>query len=498
MRQTPGFLATRRGKLTLALVCLAAFLDFVDGSIMNMALPAIHRDLRVSVQDVQWVLGGYLVTFGGFLLLGGRAADLLGRRRMLIAGTSLFAVASLAGGFAPSYGIVVAARLAMGVGAALMSPAALSTLTTSFPDSRQRTTALAAWGAMAGLGPAVGVLAGGALTGGPGWRWVFFVTLPASGLLLIGAVKLLDRDARPIVRASSFDAVGAALITAGTLLLLYALVRAPIVGWGAAITIVELSAACALLVAFVINESRQDSPLVPLSIFRIPGVAAADATNAIAMAGLYSMFFFITLYMEDILRLSPIHAGLGYVPVNIGVGSSSVVAAKLVPRLGTRPVIASGCAISGIGILWISRIPVHGTYFSDLLGPLFVMALGFGTVIVSVQAAANGGVPADKAGIAAGLINASYQVGSALGIAIFSAIATARTRHLLHTHQAAASAITSGYRWALAACGISLFAAAAIAIRAANVRHDASDATPSIEHLAEVVDDRVGVGQRGI
>src|SRR5258708_3982585 len=331
-----SFLATRRGKLTLALLCVVAFLDFADASIVNVALRWVRHDLHLSVQSVQWVVSGYLLTYGGFMLLGGRAADLLGRRRILVAGTSLFALASLVGGLAGSEAMLVGARLAQGLGAAMMFPAALSILTTTFSEGTDRHKALGAWSAMAGLGAAVGVFFGGVLSQGPGWRWVMFVNLPFCALLLVGAFRLIAGDRRR-ARFANFDTTGAILATGGMLLLVYAIVKAPDVGWGAARTIGELAGALPLLGAFVINEQRHRNPLAPLSIFRITGLAAATVTQMIAIAGFYSMFFFVTLYMQNVLGYSPIQAGAAYLPVTLRVGISSGVVSQLFARTGPRP-----------------------------------------------------------------------------------------------------------------------------------------------------------------
>jgi EmrB/QacA subfamily drug resistance transporter len=469
-----SFLTTRRGKLTLALLCVVAFLDFVDASIVNVALPSIRRDLHFSVQSLQWVLSGYLLTYGGFMLLGGRAADLLGRRQILIAGTSLFALASLIGGLAGSEGMLVGARLAQGLGAAMMFPAALSILTTTFSEGTDRNTALGAWGGMAGLGAAVGVFLGGVLSQGPGWRWVMFVNLPVCALVLVGAFRLIAGDRRR-ARFANFDTPGAILATGGMLLLVYAIVKAPDVGWGAARTIGELAGALALLGAFVINEQRHRNPLAPLSIFRIKGLAAANATQLIAIAGFYSMFFFITLYMQNVLGYSQIQAGSAYLPVTLGLAVSAGAVSQLFARTGTRPVIVAGSLVAAGGIYYLSRVPVHGSYLPDLLPGLVVMSLGLGAVLVGVQTAANAGVPADKAGLAAALVSTSQQLGGALGLAIFSAIATSRTHHLLVAHVARADALTSGFQRALVAASIFLVAAAIIALRATNTRGEAPE-----------------------
>ncbi len=464
-----SFLASRRGKLTLALLCAVGFLDFVDASIVNVALPSIRQHLHFSVQSLQWVLSAYLLTYGGFMLLGGRAADLLGRRRLLVAGTSIFAISSLTGGVAGSEGMLIGARLAQGVGAAMMMPAALSILTTSFHEGSDRNKALGAWGALAGLASAVGVFLGGVLSEGPGWRWVFFVNLPVCALILVAAFRLLSGE-RHRARLANFDTPGAILVTAGMLLLVYALVRAPDIGWGKARTIGELACAGALLGAFVVNERRQRNPLVPLSIFRINGLAAANVTQVTALAGFYSMFFFITLYMQNVLGYSQIQAGSAYVPVTFGVAIASGISSQLFARTGTRPIIVAGALLGAGGLYWLSRIPVHGSYLTDLLPGLMIMSFGLGAVFVGVTTAGNAGVPPDKAGLAAALINASTWLGGALGIAIFSAISTSRARNLLAAHASTPDALTSGFHRALLAGSIFLLAAAFIASRAINTR----------------------------
>jgi EmrB/QacA subfamily drug resistance transporter len=473
----PSFLTTRRGQLTLAFLCAVAFLDFADAAIVNVALPSVRHDLHFTVQNLQWVLSGYLLTYGGFLLLGGRAADLLGRRRILVAGTTVFALSSMACGLAQNSGTLVGGRLAQGVGAAMMTPAALSMLTTSFNEGADRLKALGAWGAMAGLSSAVGVLLGGLLTGGPGWRWVFFVNPPICVLVLVAVFRLVDDDRRR-APVAHFDTGGAVFVTGTMLLTIYALVRVPTVGWSATSTIVELAAAAALLVAFILNERRHAYPLVPFSIFKIKGLAAADVTQVIAMAGFYSMFFFVTLYMQNILQFSPTRAGAAYVPITFGVAISAGICSKLFVRTGTRPIIAAGALVASVGVFWLSRIPVHGSYLTDLLPGLMIMSLGLGAVFVGVQTAANAGVPADKAGLAAALITASLQLGAALGLAIFSGIATSRTNDLLAKHVAMPAALTSGFHRALLASSIFLAAAAVIALRATNTR---GEPMPDIE-----------------
>ena len=507
---TSSFLATRRGKLVLAFLCSVAFLDFLDTSIVNVALPSIARDLHFSVQNLQWVLSGYVVTYGGFLLLGGRLADLLGRRLILVTGTALFGAASLAGGLAQDSGMLVGARLAQGLGAALMSPAALSIITTRFSYGTDRVKALGAWGAMAGIASVAGVFLGGVLSAGPGWRWVLFVNLPVCALVLVAAFRLIDggrpgtsaelTERRP--RRSAFDTLGAVLGTGGMLLLIFALVRAPGDGWGAARTLGELAGAGALLLAFGVNEARQPYPLVPPSIFRLKGLAAADAAQVIAMAGFYSVFFFITLYMQNVLGFSPLRAGSAYVPVALMVAISAGIGTGLIPRTGSRPLMVAGALIAAGGVYWLSRIPVHGYYWTDLFPGLVIMALGLGGVFVGVQTAANAGVPPSLAGLASALINASFQVGAALGLAILSALATSRTNALLAAHAARDVALTAGFHRALLAGSIFLAATALIALRAANTRGE-----PTSEITGVLLDDaqdaagsrrtKPGIAERG-
>jgi EmrB/QacA subfamily drug resistance transporter len=488
-----SFLASRRGKLVLALLCAVAFLDFLDASIVNVALPTIRHDLHFSVQNLQWVLSGYLLTYGGLLLLGGRMADLLGRRRVLVGGTVVFALSSFAAGLAPTAGVLVGARLAQGIGAALMSPAALSILTTNFNQGTDRVKALGAWGAMAGISSAAGVFLGGLLAGGPGWRWVFFVNLPVCALIVPASFRLIggEHHRAPL---RNFDTSGAVLVTAAMLLLVYTLIRVPVEGWAAAETLAGLSGAGVLFATFVGHEQRHSNPLVPLSIFRIEGLAAADVTQVIAMAGFYSMFFFLTLYMQTVLHYSPIRAGAAYLPVATGVSVSAGIGSKLIERTGTRPLIVGGALVSAGAVYWLSKIPVDGSYVSDLLGPLVIMSFGLGAVFVGVQTAAQAGVPPETAGLAAALINASLQVGAALGLAILTVIATSHTQHLVAQHVSRAAASTAGFQRALFVSGLFLAGAALIATRAPNTRgepivhQDVAGTEPVYEVLAVAAD----------
>ena len=474
-----SFLATRRGKLILALLCGVAFLDFVDASIVNIALPSIRHALHFSVQSLVWVPSGYLLTYGGFMLLGGRAADLLGRRRVLIAGVIVIGVSSSIGGFAGSSGVLVAARLAQGMGAAMTLPAALSILTTSFKEGKDRHTALGVWGGIAGLASAVGVLLGGLLTEGPGWRWVMFVNPIAVVLVLGGIFALLEAD-RGRARLENFDVAGAVLATGGMLLLVYTLVKAPTVGWGKARTIAELAGALALLAAFVVNELRAKNPLAPLSIFRVNGLGFSNLTQLVAVAGFLAVFFYLTLYMQNALGYSAIQTGAAWLPLCFAVGIAAGISSQLLARVGTRPVIVAGAVIAAGGMYWLSRIPVHGSFLSDLLPGMLVLSFGAGPVFVGVTTAANAGVPADKAGLAASLLNASQQLGGALGLAIFTAVATSRTNHLLAAHTPVAHALTAGFGRALLIGSILILASAVIALRATNTRGEETRPAPGV------------------
>jgi len=463
-------LATRRGKAVLALLCSVAFLDFVDASIVNVALPSIRTDLGFSEQSLQWVPSAYLLTYGGFMLLGGRAADLLGRRRILVSGTAVIAISSLLGGLAQSSGLLIGARLVQGIGAAMMLPAALSILTTTFKEGPERHKALGVWGGVGGLASAAGVLFGGLLTEGAGWRWVMFVNPLAALFVLAGVFALLRSDQPRRAPLANFDVLGSLLATSGLLLLVYSLVEAPAQGWGAMRTIGGLVAAASLLATFVFNEQRHRNPLLPLSIFRVRGLAVADVTQLIAFAGFLSLFFLLTLYMQNVLGYSPIQTGAAYLPLCFGVGISAGISSQLLSSLGTRPVIVAGCLIAAAGVYWLSRIPVDGSFLTDLLPGMMVMSMGLGAVFVGVTTAANAGVPGDKAGLAAALLNTCQQIGGALGLAVFSVISTSRTTDLLGSGTPPPEALTSGFQRALLCSSITLVAAAVLALRSTNTR----------------------------
>ena len=464
-------LSSRRGVAILLLLGLVQFMDVLDASILNIALPSIKGDLGFSQQSLQWVVNGYILTYGGFLLLGGRVADLLGRRRILVTGLLVFAGSSLVGGLAHSESLLIGARFAQGLGAAMLSPAALSTLTSTFRLTRDRNTALGVWAAVSGIGGAAGVLFGSLLTEGPGWRWVLFVNVPFSAVAFVGAFFLLKRESRKPAALANFDALGAFLVTGGMLLLVYALVKAPDVGWGSTRTIAELAGSAVLLMAFVANELRVRNPLVPLSILRVKGIAAADATQMIALAGFLPMFFFLTLYMQTVLHYSPIQTGMAYLPLTGGFIIAASISSQLFTRIGTKPVVLAGILTAAGGLYWLSRIPVDGSYVANILPGLLVVSLGMGGVFTGLTTAANAGVEQEKAGLAAGLLNTGQQLGTALGLAVLSALATARTTSLLHGgHDSVAQAATGGYQHALMIGAFLVLAAGAVALLAGNTR----------------------------
>jgi EmrB/QacA subfamily drug resistance transporter len=460
-------LETKRGKQILMLLLAVAFLDFVDASIVNVALPSIRADLGFSLRNLQWVLSGYLLTYGGLMLLGGRAADLFGRRRLLVTGTVLFAVSSLGAGLAPDDSVLIVARLIQGAGAAMMIPAALSILTTTFAQPADRQKALGAWGAVGGLASAVGVFLGGVITDFLDWRYVFFVNLPAAALILRAIFRLVPAD-ETVQRRESLDVLGAGLVTAGMLLLVYTIVEAPAVGWGDARTVAGFAVAAAILAIFAAYEARHPNPVFPFSIFRVKGLAAADVTMVTAMAGFYTMFLFITLYLQNVLGLSQLASGAAYLPPSLGVAVSAGVATNLMGKVGTRPVIVGGALLGAGGIFWLSKIPVDGTYWANVLSPIMLTAFGLGGVLVGTTTAAQTGVSPDKAGLAAALFNSSMWLGGALGVAIFTAVATSTTADRLAQHASQPQALTAGIQDALLLAAIFLAAAAVIALRSPN------------------------------
>jgi EmrB/QacA subfamily drug resistance transporter len=419
----PTELTTPRAK-TLALLLLAAtqFIVVVDASIVNVALPSIGTDLKFAQDDLSWVVNSYTLVFGGCLLLGGRLADLLGRRRLFIAGLILFSFASLAGGLATSDLQLIVARAFQGLGAALVSPAALSIVTTTFAEGAERNKALGVWGAVAGAGGAAGVLLGGILTEYLGWEWVLWVNVPI-GLTMAALAPRLLPESRDDIEDRSFDLPGAFAVTAGLAVLVYAVVDAESAGWGSTQTIGLGVLALVLIAAFLIIESRARKPLLPLSTFRLRTLRGANVVGLLVGMSLFSMFYFVSLYLQQILGYDALKAGFAYLPLSIAIILAAGTASVLVTKIGFKPVLIAGLSLVAIGLLWFSRVSVGGSFAGDVLGPSLVAAVGLGFSFVPVTIAAVTKTRPDQAGLASGLINTSQQVGGALGVAILASVA---------------------------------------------------------------------------
>jgi EmrB/QacA subfamily drug resistance transporter len=417
--------------LALALLATAQFVVVLDASIVNVALPSIGKDLNFSQDDLSWVVNSYTLVFGGFLLLGGRLADLLGRRRMFIAGLSLFALASLAGGLAQSDIWLIVARAVQGLGAALVSPAALSIVTTTFKEGAERNTALGVWGAVAGSGGAAGVLLGGVLTEWAGWEWVLFVNVPIGIAAALLAPRLLV-ESRDDGRERHFDVAGAFTVTAGLALGVYALVDANNAGWTSTQTLVLGAISLALLGVFAVVENASRHPLVPFGIFRLRSLRGSNVVGLLIGMSLFAMFFFISLYLQQVMGYSALKTGLAYLPLALFIIFSAGFASQLVTKLGFKPTLIIGLLFVTAGLLWFSQVSAPGgTYLGDVLFPSILAAIGLGFSFVSVTIGAVTGTQADEAGLASGLINTSQQVGGALGLAILSSIANSRTENVL-------------------------------------------------------------------
>src|SRR5438876_6987805 len=436
----------------LALIVTAQFMVILDVAIVNVALPSIKADLHFSQTNLQWVISAYAILFGGTLLLGGRLADLLGRRRLFVAGLALFAASSLLCGLAWSESSLIAFRAVQGLGGALLAPAALSLLMTRFAEGRDRNLALGIYGAASGSGAAVGVLLGGVLTSYLSWSWIFFINVPV-GIAAIALAPLLLQESRADVAQRHFDFPGAASITAGLMLLVYAMTRATSDGWGAGSTLELLAGAAGLVLAFVLIELRSPAPLLPLRIFRSRTLSAANAAMAIVGAVAFSEFFVLTLYLQDVLHYSAVMSGAAFAGFALSVVVLSNVAQVIVGRFGVRPTLTTGLLLSAISVAWLTRLPVDGHYFWNLF-PAFVLGgAGMGLSFVPVTIASLTGVERSDAGVASGLINTSRQIGGAIGIAAVSAVAATSTSNYVHAHSdvtaSSALALDHGFQTAL-------------------------------------------------
>jgi EmrB/QacA subfamily drug resistance transporter len=431
--------------IALGVLAVAQFMVVLDASIVNVALPSIQRALHFSESSLQWVVNAYTLAFGGFLMLGGRAADLFGRRRLFIVGLGLFSAASLFGGFAQSSGWLIAARALQGLGAAIVSPAALSIVTTTFTEGAERNKALGIWGALAGAGGAVGVLMGGMLTEWAGWEWVLFVNVPI-GLAAALAAPRYVRESRTHER-TSLDIAGAVTVTGGLVALVYALVDAHDAGWTSFQTLGLLALSALLLASFVVTELRTRYPLMPLTIFRNRNVASADAVALMVGASLFSMFFFISLYLQQVLGDSALEAGLSYLPLAFAIIFSAGGASQLVTKVGPKPVLVSGLTFTTIGLVLFTQISPDGSYLGDVLVPSVIVAVGLGLSFVSLTITAMSGVTHHEAGLASGLLNTAQQVGGALGLAVLSSVAASQ---ISDSSSHGAGALTDGFSSAFA------------------------------------------------
>jgi EmrB/QacA subfamily drug resistance transporter len=461
----------RRRWLALALLVTAGFVVTLDVAIVNVALPSIRADLGFSQASLQWVVSAYAILFGGTLLLGGRLADLVGRRRLFVVGLLVFAASSLLCGLAWSAGSLVAFRAVQGLGGALLAPAALSLLMTTFAEGRERNLALGIYGAASGSGAAAGVLLGGVLTSYLSWSWIFLVNVPV-GVAAAALAPLLLRESRAELGHRHFDLAGAAAVTGGLMLLVYGLTRASSDGWGAPETLVLLGAAAALLVGFVLQERRSAWPLLPLRIFRSRTVSTANAAMAIVGAAAFGEFFLLTLYMQNVLHYSAVRTGAGFAAFALTVVVASNVAQAVVNRLGVRATLTTGLLLSTLSIGVLSRLPVHGHYFWDLF-PAFVLGgAGMGLSFVPVTIASLMGIQRSDAGVASGLVNTSRQIGGAIGIAAISAVAATST------HGAGAVGLDHGFRVGLETLDAIVLAGAVLVaalLRPPRVEHEAED-----------------------
>ena len=486
----------RRRWAVLSVLVVAQFMVVLDVAIVNVALPTIKNDLHFSQESLQWVITAYAILFGGVLLLGGRMADLLGRRRVFMAGLALFTVSSLLDGLAWSSASLIVFRGLQGLGAALLAPAALSILTTTFQEGRDRNVALGIWGAASGSGGAAGVLLGGALTSALTWSWIFFINVPV-GIAVLAISPVLLSESRADLRHRHFDTAGAASITGGLMLLVYALTHASQHGWATTETIGLLAASAALIVAFVVIEVRSKAPLLPLRIFRLRTLTASNINALLMGAAIFSQFFLLTLYMQQVLHYSALQTGVAYIALTLAIVAFSAVSQALVTRLGIRLVLPVGMALSAAGLVLYAQLPVHGHYFSNLFPAFILSGIGLAFAFVPMSIGALTGVRPADAGVASGLLNTNQQVGGAIGVAIATTIATTYTAHYVHGHPGVGlldgAALTHGFQItfyvlaglaALAAVITALMIEPGAAASAAPESESAGDLTPALEEAA--------------
>jgi EmrB/QacA subfamily drug resistance transporter len=449
----------------LVIACMAQFMVVLDNTIVNVALPSVQRGLHFSPADLQWVVNAYTLIFGGFLMLGGRAADLLGRRRLFVAGVTLFSVASLLNGVAQDSTWLILGRGLQGLGGAMVSPAALSIIMTTFQDKGERTRALGVWSAIAAGGAAFGLLLGGVLTDLVSWRWNFFVNVPVGALTVLMAYRYVPESTADLGHRR-FDLAGASTITGGLLVLVFGIVKAQSWGWGAGRTLAVLAAGVVLLAIFVATEARSNAPLIKLSIFRIRSIATSNVVMLLVASGMFGMFYFASLYVQDVMHYSPLKAGFAFLPVSIGIMVGAGISQGILPKIGVRAVSIIGLSLATAGLLVLTQVPaVHPHYAADLLSGLLPMSIGMGLVFVPVTLLGTSGVSNNDAGLASGLFNSSQQVGGSLGLAILATLSASHTSSLLRGGAGAAnhvSAVVSGYHVAFLTAAIMLGAGAII------------------------------------
>jgi EmrB/QacA subfamily drug resistance transporter len=412
--------------LILVLICFAQFMVVLDGTVVNVALPTIQKDLNLSEANLQWIVNAYTLVFGGFLLLGGRAGDLLGRKRLFLCGLVVFTTASFLDGISSSSGMLIGARALQGLGAAFISPAALAIITTTFAEGAERAKALGVWAAIAIGGSAVGLILGGALTQYFSWPWVFFINVPVGIAVFFASLRYVP-ESKDELAHRSFDVAGAVTVTGGLMTLVYAIVQAQEKGWTSAQTIGTFVLSAVLLVSFVVIELRAKAPLVRLSIFRTRSLTAANITMFLVGAGLFAMFFFNSLYLQRVLGYGPLDAGLAFLPFTGGIILSAGFASKYAPTLGVRPIAIGGMIVTAAGMLLLTQLPVDGTYVTNVLPALVLVSLGLGCVFVPLTLVATTGLANEDQGLASGLFNTSQQIGGALGLAILATVAASKS-----------------------------------------------------------------------
>ncbi|HEX6395659.1 MAG TPA: MFS transporter [Acidimicrobiales bacterium] len=446
--------------LTIVVVCVAQFMIVLDATIVNVALPSIQRGLHFSTSGLQWVITIYTLAFGGFMLLGGRLGDVLGRRRVFGAGIAIFTTASLLNGLAQSPATLIAGRGLQGLGGALLAPAVLSIITTTFGDGSERAKALAIWSAISAGGGAVGLILGGVLTDLASWRWIFFVNVPVGAVLAAATARFVPpfRSSNP---TRKFDLPGAVTVTAGLMVLVFAVAKSAEYGWGSTRTILPLAVGLGLFVGFIAIEERSTAPLVRLGIFHTRSFTAADITLLLTSGAVFSTFYFVSLYLQQIVGFQPLSAGTAFLPFSAGIATGATVARKLVPRLGVRAVAMTGLTLGVVGMVSLIRLPVEGRYVTDLLPSLLALGFGLGLTFVPITLSGTSEVGAEDAGLASGLLNTAQQVGGSIGLAILASLSTDRTNSLRSSvaHRSVDAARVSGFHVAFIAAAVLLGAA---------------------------------------